>query len=152
MLRSNTHNNILLQSDWNEYGEQSFSFTIAYEFSNLQQCMDKEMELVNSLDNLYNIVKDSSKGGDIFTNNPRKEEIRKMRIKQMSGKANHQYGKPKTEKMINSVKEANSKKIIIEGKIYDSLTSASKELGIGITTVSYRLNSKTFENWNYLNK
>lgn len=37
-------------------------------------------------------------GGDCFTNNPRKEEIRQMRIKQMSGKGNNQYGKPKTKK------------------------------------------------------
>lgn len=31
-------------------------------------------------------------GGDIFTNNPRKEKIREMRRKQMSGSGNHRYG------------------------------------------------------------
>lgn len=31
-------------------------------------------------------------GGDVFTNNPRKEEIREMRRKQMSGSGNHRYG------------------------------------------------------------
>ncbi len=31
-------------------------------------------------------------GGDNFTNNPRKEEIREMRRKQMSGTGNHRYG------------------------------------------------------------
>ncbi len=31
-------------------------------------------------------------GGDIFTNNPRKEEIREMRRKQMAGTGNHRFG------------------------------------------------------------
>lgn len=31
-------------------------------------------------------------GGDNFTNNPRKEEIREMRRQQMSGSGNHKYG------------------------------------------------------------
>lgn len=31
-------------------------------------------------------------GGDTFTNNPRKEEIRQIRSKQMSGKGNNMYG------------------------------------------------------------
>ncbi|MGR5910647.1 hypothetical protein ACT7C4_21190 [Bacillus pacificus] len=57
-------------------------------------------------------------GGDIFTNNPRKEEIREIRRKQMSGKGNHQYGKAKTIKMIEAVKQANSRAVIVEGIYY----------------------------------
>ncbi|MEX5942406.1 hypothetical protein [Mammaliicoccus sciuri] len=61
------------------------------------------------------------------------------------------YGKPKSEHMLRRVKEANSKSIFIEGKTYNSLTEASHELGIGITTVSYRLNSvsERFREWKY---
>ncbi|MEX5935945.1 hypothetical protein [Mammaliicoccus sciuri] len=53
--------------------------------------------------------------------------------------------------MLRRVKEANSKSIFIEGKTYNSLTEASHELGIGITTVSYRLNSvsERFREWKY---
>lgn len=71
----------------------------------------------------------------------------------MSGKSNHQYGKPKTEKMIASVKEANSKAIIIEGEEFSSLSEASKKLKVGVTTICYRLNSASekFKNWNYKN-
>ena len=44
----------------------------------------------------------------------------------MSGKGNDQYGKPKTEKMIKSVTESNSKKIIVEGKTYNSITNLAE--------------------------
>lgn len=67
----------------------------------------------------------------------------------MAGKNNHQYGKPKTKKMIDAVKKANSKRVLIEGEIYNSLTEASKELGMKINTVCYRLNSKTYSDWMY---
>ncbi|TVY05504.1 hypothetical protein FPZ49_29870 [Paenibacillus cremeus] len=46
---------------------------------------------------------------------PDKENIRKMRVSQMSGTGNHQYQKPKTQRMIQSVKDANSKPIIVNG-------------------------------------
>lgn len=152
MLRSNTHNNLELQLDWNRYGEDEFSFNIVDSFDTKEECMIAEMERVAFTDNTYNIVKDKSVGGDIFTHNPRKEIIRDMRVKQMTGKGNHQYGKVKSEKMINSVKEANSKRISIDDEVYISITEASKSLNIGISTIVYRLNSKSerFDKWFYL--
>ena len=148
-LRLGTHNNFYLQKDYNEFGESSFKFKILYEFDDKLECQSKEIELINTHSNLYNIVKDSSVGGDIFTHNPRKEELRELRHKQMSGKSNHQYGKAKTEKMINSVKEANSKKVIINEILYDSGTIARKVLDIPHSTLSYRLKSSNYPDWNY---
>ena len=100
-------------------------------------------------DSYYN-VKLSSVGGDIFTTNPRKEEIRQMRREQMGGKGNHQYGKKKTDKMINSVKKANSRAIEIDGIEYPSTSKASDTLGIGKTTIGYRLDSENYPNYKRL--
>lgn len=63
----------------------------------------------------------------------------------MSGKGNHQYGKLKTERMINSVKASNSKKIIVEGKNYNSITEFSKVSGIGLTTIDLILLTLTID-------
>lgn len=61
------------------------------------------------------------------------------------------YGRPKSEYTLQRIKEANSKQILIEGKLYNSVTDASKELGLGVTTICYRLKaqSDTFKDWNY---
>jgi len=98
--------------------------------------------------NFYNLKK-SSIGGDCFTSHPEKERIRKMRVEQMTGSSNHQYGVKKTKKMIQSVKEANSKSVIIDNVKYVSIKEASDKLGIGQTTICYRLKSKNFTNYNY---
>ena len=95
-------------------------------------------------------IRDKAVGGDIFSGNPNKEKIREMRKKQMSGSGNHQYKKPKTQKMIDSVKETNSKKVVIDGVVYNSIKEASKKLNIKETTICYRLKAKSFENYKYL--
>jgi hypothetical protein len=60
------------------------------------------------------------------------------------------YGREKSELMINRVKEVNSKPVSIDGKVYSSLTEASNELGMGVSTVSYRLKAKSFTDWIYI--
>lgn len=77
-----------------------------------------------------------------------------------SGDKNPYYGKHHSEetKQILSEKRKGKylgnqeRKIIIDGIEYKSLGSASKELGIHITTINYRLKSKTqqFSNYQYL--
>lgn len=150
MLRSGSHFNHRLQKDWNELGEESFSFHVLEEVCS-EDIGEKEMEIINSnWGNLYNIIRDSHIGGDYFTNHPDKEALRKMKSEQMSGTNNHQYGKPKTEKMINSVKRANSKKVSIDGVVYPSATEASRVLGIGATTIHYRIHhskSDKYRDW-----
>lgn len=131
-----------------KYGKSNFERIILAEadseeeLNELEEYYIKKYNAVES-PNYYN-VKYTSIGGDVFTNHPRKEEIRKMRVKQMTGKGNHQYGKPKSEKMINSVKKANSRKVSIDGVVYNSQREASKALGINTTTLSYRLDSDNF--------
>lgn len=149
MLRRGNHNNFLLQSDWKEYGEDNFEFKVLFRYDSLEESIAKEQELINGNKEVGYNIGDSVSGGDLFSLNPRKEDIRKIRKEQMKGENNHQFGKPKTQRMINSVKEANSKRIIIDGVTYNSLTEASQQLSVKINTISYRLRSKTFTNWKY---
>lgn len=149
MLRRGIHNNKLMQQEWSEYGEEDFIFEILHSYSDLQESIIKEQEYIDDeLYEKYNIS-DAKDGGDTFTNNPRSEEIRKLKSQNSSGKNNPMYGKPKNKYTIDRIKEVNSKKIIINGKLYNSLTEASKELGLGITTIGYRLKANTFTEWKY---
>ena len=139
---------IYLQEDIKKYGKDKFIKEIIKNYYTTEELEKAEEELIlktNAVydDNYYN-VKLSSVGGDIFTTNPRKEELREMRKQQMSGQGNHQYGKPKTEKMISSVKKANSRAIEIDGIKYESTSKASRTLGIGHTTIGYRLDSDNY--------
>lgn len=152
MLRNNIHNNFFLQKDWSEYGEESFVFKVLKSFEYRSEAETHEMYLINTTPNVYNIVRDKSVGGDYFTHNPRKEKIRQQKSLQMSGKNNHQYGKPKTKKMLKAVKKANSKPVKIEGVNFASIAEASRILKINDTTISYRLksDSERFKKWNYV--
>lgn len=150
LLRANKHPNKHLQDNFNEYGMDNFTFEVIEVHNSLDESIEAEQRYIKD-DNIkkYNISDSSIGGGDNFSNNPKKEIIRQMRVEQMTGEGNHQYGKPKTEKMINSVKEANSKKICVDGVIYNSLTECSKINNIKITTLHYRL-SKGFEGYQYV--
>lgn len=151
MLRRGNHNNSLLQAEWSLYGENSFEFKKLHIYETLTEAELKEQEYIDDLSyDKYNIS-DAMDGGDTFTNNPKKEHTRKLKSMNAKGKNNPMYGKPKSELTIRRIKEANSKKVVIDGVEYESLTNASKTLGLGITTVSYRLNSNTFTNWKYAN-
>lgn len=154
-LRLGKHNNYHLQEDWLQYGEDDFTFELLHEFNEKELCMQKEIETINSCDEavLYNIVKDVSIGGDGFTHNPRKDEIRELKSKSVSGSKNPMYGKPKSDKMLSSVKEANSKPVVIKGIEYKSLTEASEKLGMRHNIISYRINatSDKFREWTYKN-
>lgn len=143
-----------LQEDIKKYGKDKFIKEIIKNYYTTEELEKAEEELIlktNAVydDNYYN-VKLSSVGGDIFTTNPRKEELREMRKQQMSGQGNHQYGKPKTEKMISSVKKANSRAIEIDGIKYESTSKASRTLGIGHTTIGYRLDSDNYPEYKRL--
>ncbi|TSI08669.1 hypothetical protein [Lysinibacillus sp. BW-2-10] len=139
-----------------KYRKENFKREIlflALDNEELNELEELVIDLSNAVSsNKYYNLKKTAIGGDIFTDHPEKERIRKMRREQMSGKGNHQYGKTKTKKMINSVKEANSKKVIVNQIVYDSVTAYSNEFNISITTVCYRLNSPYYEDYLYLDE
>jgi len=145
---------VYLKRAINKYGKENFYKIIIDECDNEKELREVEeyyilmFDAVNSKD-FYNI-KLSSIGGDVFTGHPNKEGIRQMRVDQMSGSGNHQYGKPKSQKMINSVKEANSKKCIINSIEYESITEAAKKLGYKSKSgVLYKLKSEKYPDWKY---
>ncbi len=135
-----------------KYGRDCFERQIlaeAYSDKELNELEEEYILKFNAVESpdFYNI-KFTSIGGDIFSNNPRKEEIRLMRKQQMSGEGNHQFGKTKSNKMIASVKEANNRAVIIDGIEYKSQSEAAKALEMLVTTINYRLDSDSYPNWN----
>lgn len=134
-----------------KYGKENFIRVViaeAYSEEELNQLEEYYIKERNAVDSpQYYNIKQTSIGGDCFTTNPKKEYIRSLRVKQMTGSSNHQYGKPKTKKMIESVKKANSKAVEIDGILYPSAAEASRTLSINTTTILYRLDSKNFPNY-----
>jgi hypothetical protein len=143
-----------LQRAIKKYGRDNFERRILVEAFSEKELNQLEEEYILRFDAVnspeYYNIKLTSSGGDIFTHNPRKEAIRLTRKRQMSGKGNHQHGKPKTQKMIDCVKEANSRAVIIQGVRYKSQSEAARILGLNVTTVNYRLDSKSFPDWQRL--
>lgn len=149
MLRKSSHNNLLIQADWNEFGEDSFLFEVIYTTEDLDESIEIEQMYIDSSDYEKYNISDARNGGDTFSNNPRSIETSKIKSIQSSGENNPMYGKPKTDYMIQKTREANSKAVVIEGVLYSSITEASKATGVKKTTINYRLNVKSFPQWNY---
>lgn len=142
---------VYLKRAINKYGKENFYKIIIDECDSEEELREVEEYYISQFDAVkspffYNI-KETSIGGDTFTNNPNKERIRQLKSENARGSKNPMYGKAKTKKMIDSVKKANSRPIQIDGVKYSSITEASKSLGMGITTISYRLDSKNFTNY-----
>jgi len=141
-----------------KYGCENFKRDIIYLAKTVEILDAVEIACIKHFNavesDMYYNIKETAKGGDTFSTNPNKEKTRALYRKIRSGKGNSQYGKPKTEKMINSVKEANSKKISVNGKVYDSATMFAKESGLPMSTVCYRLksNSEKWSSYMYIGK
>lgn len=77
-LRANKHYSILLQRAFNKYGEENFVFEIIEEFPYSIEIKDREQYWIDELKTKeigYNIADASF--GDVISNHPNKEEIRK---------------------------------------------------------------------------
>jgi len=105
-LRKNKHNNSHLQNSWNKYGESNFEFLIIEKYTK-DDLLQREQYYIDKLQpfkkNGYNIC-ETAEGGDNFTHNPRKEEIRQVLSDLSSGKNNFMYGKKHTESSIKDMK------------------------------------------------
>lgn len=75
-LRNDKHHNQHLQRVWNKYGENIFEFKVVEELSSEIEMYEREKFLIESTEGIYNTY-EGGLGGDRFTNNPNKEEIRK---------------------------------------------------------------------------
>lgn len=154
--RKNNHENylgsgILLKKAIKKYGKENFRkdiICLCFNKAELEKQEEYFIDLYNAVnrDDFYNLKK-TSIGGDTFTTNPKRELIREKHRKNAIGKNNPMYERIKNEKIINSIKKANSQKIKVNNILYNSQTDASKALGIGLTTINYRLNSDNFPNY-----
>jgi hypothetical protein len=120
----------------------------AYSDEELNMLEEHYIKMYNAVESpdYYNI-KLTSIGGDTFTTNPNKEITRELKRQNMSGERNHQHGKTKTQRMITSVKEANSRAVQIDGVTYKSQSEAARQLNMNVTTINYRLDSDTYPTW-----
>jgi group I intron endonuclease len=131
-----------------KYGRENFIRTTLEEASSeeeLQLLEENYIKRFNAVESpQYYNIKMTSMGGDTYTTNPNREHIRKLKQANMSGERNHQYGKPKTECMINSVKESNRRAVEVDGVFYESQVEACKATGLKPTLLAYRLSSNLY--------
>jgi len=135
LLRNNSHFNLHLQSSWNKYKEDSFSFII------LEECLEgllcqREEFWINHL-KANNTKFGYNKRIDCTTNlgiKASKETKEKLRISHL--------GYKRSQEVIEKIKQSRYKKICQfdqDGnyvKTYNSILEASKETGIGKTLIS----------------
>lgn len=138
-----------------KYGKESFSREILFLAMDAEELNEIEEFMINAsnavLSNQYYNLKNTAIGGDVFTHHPRKEEIREMRRKQFAGEGNFWFGKEKPEYIIQSIKDANNKRVFVQGTLYESLTECASALDIKVSTLHYRLNSDFQTDYFYAN-
>ena len=109
-LTNKCHTNPKLQHAWDFYGKDIFKFEIVEEVDpNPELLFERENHYLSTLKPYerkvgYNICP-KAEGGDNFTHNPRKEEIRAYWLIHNKGEGNPMFGKNHTEKTIDKQKE-----------------------------------------------
>jgi hypothetical protein len=106
-LKNKRHDNVILQRAWDKYGEDKFSFSVVEECSE-ENCVIREQYYLDSLQPYksigYNIGK-KAYGGDNFTNNPNKEDIREKNRMLSLGENNGMFGKHHSDTAISKQKQ-----------------------------------------------
>jgi hypothetical protein len=124
-LKQNCHDNIFLQRAYNLDGEDKFKYDIIHKCNTEEEAKDIELQYLTDLtirDMLYNLNYNNS-GGDLLTNHPEKEAIRKKIIKSCKetlskmtpeeriqkyrkfGERNGMYGKTHTDESRKKISE-----------------------------------------------
>lgn len=106
-----------------KYGKENFYKIIIDEADNEDELRDIKEYYIDMFDavknkDFYNL-KNSSMGGNTYDNDKNSERYKKRiekASKATSGKNNPMYGRPKTKKMIDAVKKANSLKVKVIDK------------------------------------
>lgn len=129
-LKRNEHHSIILQRAFNKYGINSFIFEVL-EFTEINCLIEREQIWIEKLKPQYNVCPTAGSSKGFKHSEETKEKLRIMNL----GEKNPRYGfkYPKKEK-IKKEKKYKKKPIIRldnngEEKEYDSITSATLELG-----------------------
>ena len=124
---------LYIQRAIKKYGKENFYKIIIDEADNEDELRDIEEYYIDMFDavnnkDFYNL-KNSSMGGNTYDTDKNSERYKK-RIEKVSratsGKNNPMYGKPKTKKMIDAIKKANSLKVKVIDKDNKELFFNSK--------------------------
>lgn len=80
-------------------------------------------------------------------------EEHKQKLKEINSKPKSEETKKKISETLKGNKPGNMRQVEIGSIVYESLTEASKQLNLSLSTVKNRLksNSNKFKNWNYKN-
>jgi group I intron endonuclease len=126
-LKQNCHDNIFLQRAYNLDGEDKFNYEIIHICNSEEEAKTIELQYLNDLsirDKIYNLNYNNS-GGDLLTNHPDKDIIRKKIIKSHAetvskmtteerkekygkfGEKNGMYGKTHTEETRQKISKIN---------------------------------------------
>lgn len=114
---------LYIQRAIKKYGKENFYKIIIDEADNEQELRDIEEYYIDMFDAVkskdYYNLKNSSMGGNTYGSDKNSERYKK-RVENVSratsGKNNPMYGRPKTKKMIDAVKKANSLKVKVIDK------------------------------------
>lgn len=114
-LNKNNHSNHKLQTAWNHYGSNEFDFTIIEDVEESQLLIREQFYLDAFKPHLvgYNIS-DKVSGGDNFTNNPNKEDIRKRLSEMNIEYKNPMFGKTHKPESIVKQKKASVGRYTLE--------------------------------------
>ncbi len=153
MLKKRIHPNQHLQNAAIKYGLEIFDISIIEQTNDL---LNRENHFINKLGPEYNIAV-TARGGDTFSNNPKKTAIaRKISIANKRAWANRT--KHARDRIINNLKKFNFTRVrklsqykcrivVISEKKFISLSEASRQLNIPISTLQYRI--KHFDGYSY---
>jgi hypothetical protein len=162
---------IVLNRAIDKYGINNFEFIVLKRFNTRQEAFDFEdrflkLYKISSLDNSYNI-KDAGCGGDAFTNNPHKEEIRarqsfaqSKRFQDPAERAKASMFKDVSDARLACLKETWSKasrgrlngrarKVHVKDKLYHTIDEAALGEALTRQQVKYRLKMDHYPDFKY---
>jgi hypothetical protein len=154
-----------------KYGIKNFETIILKRFNTREEAYYFEKKFlklykISSLKMSYNI-KDDSLGGDTFTNNPNKEQIRlnqrNSQLKRYENPLERLKSNPfkdTSNERLNELKaiwsnaskgrlNGRAKKIIVNDKLYFTIDEATEDLLLTREQIKYRLKNNKFENFKY---
>lgn len=116
-LRGNKHSNEHLQSAWNKYGEQNFTFNILKEcpIENLDNWERWYISLNKSDDKQYGYNKDKGGNANKIVSEETKRKMRENHY-ECSGENNPNYGKPRPKEVREKISKTRIEKGIGKGK------------------------------------
>lgn len=138
MLRRKIHRNQNLQKDWNLYNETNFEFVVLYigvDWKLKKDRLNKEVRLITeNRERCYNVF-----------------ESFELRTGSLNGFYKKRHSE-KTKSLMSSLKknvpnDILGKKIIIEKRIFPSISQASRELGHSRKLIRERITSINFSEW-----